>query len=80
MIGRNWQKRNYHREKGQESRKNEITYICNVYRGGGKGGWGDGEGCMGNIWERLELIGPGLGPGPDLHLDPDLRPGVGREG
>ena len=35
---------------------------------------------MGNIWERLELIGPGLGPGPDLHLDPDLRPGVRREG
>jgi hypothetical protein len=56
VIGRNWQKRNYHMEKGQESRKNGITYICNVYGGGGEGGWGDGEGCMGNIWEGLELI------------------------
>jgi hypothetical protein len=56
VIGRNWQKRNYHMEKGQESRKNGITYICNVYGGGGEGGWGGGEGRMGNIWEGLELI------------------------
>ncbi len=39
MIGRNWQKRKYHMEKGHESRKNGITYICNVY-GGEKGGGG----------------------------------------
>jgi len=49
VIGRNWQRRNFHMEKGQESRKNGITYICNVYGG-------EGEGCMGNRWEGLELI------------------------
>ena len=43
-------------EKEQESGKNGITYICNVYGGGGEGGWGGGEGRMGNIWEGLELI------------------------
>jgi hypothetical protein len=57
-----------------------LTYVMCMGEGGGEGGWGDGEGCMGNIRERLELIGPRLGPGPDLHLDPDLRPGVRREG
>jgi hypothetical protein len=56
MVGKNWQKRNYHMEKEQESGKNGITYICNVYGGGGEGGWGGGEGRMGNIWEGLELI------------------------
>jgi hypothetical protein len=47
MIGRNWQKRNYHMEKGQESRKNGITYICNVCGGGEKGG---GE-MERDVWE-----------------------------
>jgi hypothetical protein len=42
MVGKNWQKRNYHMEKEQESGKNGSTYICNVYGGGGgeKGGGG----------------------------------------
>jgi hypothetical protein len=40
---KNWQKRNYHMEKEQESGKNGITYICNVYGGGGENGGGGME-------------------------------------
>ena len=27
-----------------------------MWGGGGEGGWGDGEGYMGNKWEGMELI------------------------
>jgi hypothetical protein len=32
-----------------------LTYVM-CTGGGGEGGWGGGEGRMGNIWEGLELI------------------------
>ena len=48
VIGRNWQSGKYHIEKGQESRKNGITYICNVYGGGGEKGGGEMER---DVWE-----------------------------
>ncbi len=49
VIGRNWQSEKYHIEKGQESRKNGNTYICNVYGGGG-GEKGGGE-MERDVWE-----------------------------
>ncbi len=30
-----------------------LTHVLCVW---GEGGWGDGEGYMGNIWEGMELI------------------------
>ena len=57
VPGINWQKkRKYHIEKGHENKRYEITYTCTVCGRGGEGGWGDGEGYMGNIWEGMELI------------------------
>ena len=32
-----------------------LTYVM-CTGGGGEGGWGGGEGRMGNIWEGLESI------------------------
>ena len=55
VIGRNWQKRNYHMEKGQESRKNGITYICNVYGGGGRRGVGRWRGMYGKHMGRVGI-------------------------
>jgi len=68
---------------GQEALFTDIPFICGIFYGGPDAdpdpcpGAGSGSGSAGPIWFGSD---PGLGPGPDLYLDPDLRPGVGREG
>ena len=43
-------------EKGQESRKNGITYICNMYGGGGgRRGVGGGRGTNGKYMGRVGI-------------------------
>ena len=57
--------------------------ICGILYGGPDSdpdpcpGAGSGSGSAGPIWFGS---GPGLGRGPDLYVDPELRPAVGREG
>ncbi len=35
---------------------NDMESLTHVLCVRGEGGWGDGEGYMGNIWEGMELI------------------------
>ena len=65
---------------GQEALFTDIPFICGILYGGPDSdpdlcpGAGSGSRSAGPIWFGS---GPGLGPGPDSCLDPDLRGGEG---